>query len=173
VRATPSIASISMDIKDEVTLDCLELPATGRPLCVPPPRCETMANGPWSFGSDDSVHAADHVDPEWLVRPKQRDPILAGCLLPELIEVQTPPPMRTNTMTMAKTSAARVETSSFSSWQGLVSAVPLALTVVLAGLIGFRLGARSSRRLSPADSLPARLEVCTEQEQECTYLAMP
>jgi hypothetical protein len=173
VRATPSIASISMDIKDQVTLDCLELPATGRPLCVPPPpRCETMADGPWSFGSDDSVHSADHVDPEWLVRPKQRDPILAGCSLPELIEVQTPPPMRTNTMTTAKTSAARVETSSFSYWQGLVSAVPLALTVVLAGLIGFRLGARSSRRLSPADSLPARLEVCTAQE-ECAYLAMP
>ena len=130
-----------------------------------------MADGPWSFGSDDSVHAADHVDPEWLVRPKQRDPILAGCLLPELIEVQTPPPMRTNTMTTAKTSAARVETSSFSYWQGLVSAVPLALTVVLAGLIGFRLGAWN--RLSPADSLPARLEVGTEQEQECAYLAMP
>jgi hypothetical protein len=92
-------------------------------------------------------------------------------LLPELIEVQTPLPMRTNTMAMAKTSAARVETSSSSSWLGLVSAVPLALTVVLAGLIGFRLGAWN--RLSPADSLPARLEVGTEQEQECAYLAMP
>ena len=170
MRATPLIASISMDI--EVILDCLQLPSTKPPsLC--PPRCETMTNGPWSFGSDDQVHAADHVDPVWLVRPKQRDPIRAGCLLPELIEVQTPLPMRTNTMAMAKTSAARVETSSSSSWLGLVRAVPLALTVVLAGLIGFRLGAWSSHRLSPADSLPARLEVGTEQEQECAYLAMP